>query len=421
MRTFRGGLSVALIAVGALLTGLNSADAANQSALNSLRANLTHNISAAGRFSGAYVVDLRTRKALFAWSERNRRLPASVEKIYTTSTALLRFGSKATLRTSVWGSGSLDKSGTWHGTLYLRGGGDPTFGSSSFDRSAYGTGATMERLVQNLLTNIHIRKIAGTIVGDETYFDGARGTAPYGYRLSSEIEGELSGLAYDRGLVDQAGTAFQSDPARFTAGAFISALGAAGVNIPVGTPIRTGAKPGNATRLAIVDSPRIPTLIRLTNSPSDNFFAEMLLKGIGARFGHRGSSSAGASVVKAQLAKFKIHPWLEDGSGLSRKDRTTPREVVVTLQQMASNPDFVNSLAVAGHTGTLAGRMGGTAADGRCHAKTGTLHDVSNLAGYCRAADGHTLAFAFLMNSVDSNAAHGLQDSMAIALANYNG
>ena len=73
--------------------------------------------------------------------------------------------------------------------------------------------------------------------------------------------------------------------------------------------------------------------------------------------------------LSAQLAKFKIHPWLEDGSGLSRRDWTTPREVVVTLQHMASNPDFVNSLAVAGSTGTLAGRMGGTAAGSASTAK----------------------------------------------------
>jgi D-alanyl-D-alanine carboxypeptidase/D-alanyl-D-alanine-endopeptidase (penicillin-binding protein 4) len=65
--------------------------------------------------------------------------------------------------------------------------------------------------------------------------------------------------------------------------------------------------------------------------------------------------------------------------------------------------------------------MHGTAAAGRCEAKTGTLHDVSNLAGYCRAADGHTLAFALLMNAVDPTAAQALQDSMTVAVARYNG
>ena len=58
------------------------------------------------------------------------------------------------------------------------------------------------------------------------------------------------------------------------------------------------------------------------------------------------------------------------------------------------------SLAVAGRNGTLYDRMRGTAAQDRCHAKTGTLRDVSALAGYCDTAGGERVAFAFLMNRV---------------------
>jgi D-alanyl-D-alanine carboxypeptidase/D-alanyl-D-alanine-endopeptidase (penicillin-binding protein 4) len=65
--------------------------------------------------------------------------------------------------------------------------------------------------------------------------------------------------------------------------------------------------------------------------------------------------------------------------------------------------------------------MAGTAAAGRCDAKTGTLLDASTLAGYCTARDGHTLAFAFMMNQVDPASVHPLQDAMATALARYNG
>ena len=80
------------------------------------------------------------------------------------------------------------------------------------------------------------------------------------------------------------------------------------------------------------------------------------------------------------------------------------------LRAMAANPDFVGSLAVAGETGTLQHGMKGTAAQGRCRGKTGTLHDVANVVGYCTARDGHTLAFAFLMNSVDPAAGHPIED-----------
>jgi D-alanyl-D-alanine carboxypeptidase/D-alanyl-D-alanine-endopeptidase (penicillin-binding protein 4) len=148
----------------------------------------------------------------------------------------------------------------------------------------------------------------------------------------------------------------------------------------------------------------------------------MLLKGLGAAFAGSGTTAAGAAVVRAQMARtFAIHPRLEDGSGLSRRDRTSPKQVVSLLSQLSTNTSFVNSLAVAGETGTLQNEMNGTVAQGRCRGKTGTLRDVANLVGYCRARDGHTLAFAFLMNSVDPSYGHLIEAQMAVALAQYNG
>jgi serine-type D-Ala-D-Ala carboxypeptidase/endopeptidase (penicillin-binding protein 4) len=89
---------------------------------------------------------------------------------------------------------------------------------------------------------------------------------------------------------------------------------------------------------------------------------------------------------------------------------------------MAPNKDFVDSLAVAGESGTMQSEMRGTLGQGRCRGKTGTLHDVANLVGYCTARDGHTLAFAFLMNALgDPAAGHSLEDQMGVALAKYNG
>jgi D-alanyl-D-alanine carboxypeptidase/D-alanyl-D-alanine-endopeptidase (penicillin-binding protein 4) len=164
-------------------------------------------------------------------------------------------------------------------------------------------------------------------------------------------------------------------------------------------------------------------LIALTNTPSDNFFAETLTKDLGARFGGAGTTAAGVAVIKAELSShFGLAPRFDDGSGLSRDDATTPRQVVSLLAQMADNPDFVNSLAVGGETGTLQHEMVGTPAQGACRGKTGTLIDVASLAGYCQAADGHTLAFAFLANRLgDPELGHQIEASMAVALARYNG
>jgi len=425
-----------VVGAGALLGAAPAASVAHASpiarragatpvaAARALANTLSREIRPAGSASGAYVVDLGTSRTLFSDRAGVARLPASVEKVYTTSTALVGLGPDARLTTTVLGRGTLDRYGGWHGTLYLKGGGDPSFGSAPFDRSDYagGAGATVQRLVGNVIREQGITSIDGRVVGDESYFDSVRGTPATGLQASTDVEGLLSALAYDRGLADERGTAFQTRPARFAAQRFVDALRAARVRIPTRTPIFSGPAPAGARILATVHSPSLATLIALTNTPSDNFFAEMLLKVIGARLGSHGSTAAGAAVVRATLARyFEIHPRLQDGSGLSRADRTTPRQVVIALEGMAGNPAFVDSLALAGETGTLAHELQGTAAQGRCRGKTGTLHDVSNLVGYCRARDGHTLAFAFLMNRIDPHSAHQIQDRMALTLAGYAG
>jgi serine-type D-Ala-D-Ala carboxypeptidase/endopeptidase (penicillin-binding protein 4) len=401
------------------------AAAAAQSPGAALTSSLAAGMRQIGGASGAYVVDLTTGQPLFAQAAGVGRMPASVEKLYTTSTALLRFGPAATLTTTVLGSGSLDSTGIWHGILYLRGGGDPTFGSAAFDRSAYGGGATMQRLVTNLLHATHLKAVQGRVVGDASYFDSLRGTPASGYGADlNDTEGLLSGLAYDRGFANFAGTVAQTRPALYATRQFVSALRAAGVQVPKGTPVSTGHSPAAAQRLAVVKSPPISRLIALTNTPSDNYLAEMLLKDLGARFGGAGTTAAGAAVVRSELAsQFGSAPRLVDGSGLSRSDTTTPRQVVTLLAHMESNSAFINSLATGGETGTLRHEMLGTPAQGACHGKTGTLHDVAALAGYCLARDGHELAFAFLANGVgNSDYAHSVEgNAMAPALARYNG
>jgi serine-type D-Ala-D-Ala carboxypeptidase/endopeptidase (penicillin-binding protein 4) len=426
-------MSRSLVRLGVLLlaflaappTGALAGNASRPSPLRHLRLALRRDLKSTGGASGAYVVDLNTRKVLFAEHVDARRLPASIQKLYTTSTALLRFGPAAKLTTSVFGTGWLDRHGVWHGTLYLRGGGDPTFGWASFDRSYYGRlGGTVQALVSSLIRQSGITGLKGRIVGDESYFDSLRGTAASGFRPYIYMDGELSGLAFDRGFANRSGTVYQRNPPLHAARQFAAALRRAGVKVPAHTRIRAGRTPAGARLLGTVQSPDMATLIRLTNTPSDNFMAEMLLKGLGARFGSGGTTRAGVAVVRSELSsRFGIHPTFDDGSGLSFQDSTTPRQVVRLLKDMAADQVFVHSLAVGGETGTLADYMRGTPARGHCRGKTGTLYDVANLAGYCVARDGQTLAFAFLVNGISNpDYVHLVEaNGMATALAKYNG
>ena len=128
------------------------------------------------------------------------------------------------------------------------------------------------------------------------------------------------------------------------------------------------------------------------------------------------------SCARSSPRRSAIHPRIDDGSGLSRGDWTSPHDVVTVLAGLSSDSAFTNSLSIAGETGTLAAGLQGTAAQGRCRGKSGTLHDVANLVGLCTAKDGHTLAFAFLMNGLsDPATGHSIEDEMAVAVAKYDG
>jgi D-alanyl-D-alanine carboxypeptidase/D-alanyl-D-alanine-endopeptidase (penicillin-binding protein 4) len=369
-----------------------------------LRARLAREMQRSGLpFAGVYVRDLDTGTALYAQKEDVARPPASVNKLYTTSTALLRFGPDATLHTQVVATGAVDATGVWRGDVYLKGAGDPTLGQLQINA-----------LAETIATQSGIRRVAGSVLGDESVFDSLRGSSRTGFRLDRDIAGVLSGVAVNRG--------FSKDgaPAKEAARRLAKALRTVGVGVDGASG--AGTAPEGAPEIAGVDSPRMADLIRFTNVPSDNFDAEMLLKDLGAHYGAGGTTTAGAAVVRAQLATFGVHPRIVDGSGLSRADRTTPRQVVRLLERMQGSafaPQFAASLPVVGRTGTMRRRMRGTVAQDRCQTKTGTLRAVSALAGYCQTTGGHTVAFAMLMSTGFITRAHGVQDRMTQAIATY--
>ena len=373
------------------------------------RSALASQMRFAGGGAGALVVDLDTDRQIYGFRADTARTPASVNKLFTTATALTLYGVDGHLTTRAMGDVGVDPAGVLIGNLYLRGGGDPAFGSRQ---------AT--ELADKLVLDQGLREVTGRVIGDETAFDSLRGTISEGYRVTSEV-GPLSALTFNRGRSGQRRPYFQVNPARFAAREFERALRRRGVAI--GAKARTGATPQSAIALAEHSSPTMAELARETNRPSDNFNAETLIKALGAEFGTSGTTRSGTVVVQRTMAGFGLRPRVVDGSGLSRGNRTTPRQVVTLLDHMASEesgPAFETSLPVAGRNGTLYDRMRRSVARDRCKAKTGTLRDVSALAGYCQTTAGSRVAFAFLMNRVSPYGARRLQDRMLSALARYS-
>jgi D-alanyl-D-alanine carboxypeptidase/D-alanyl-D-alanine-endopeptidase (penicillin-binding protein 4) len=368
-----------------------------------LQAKLTREMRIMGARGSAYVLDLQTGQPLFRWRADTARPPASVEKLYTTSTALLRLGPDTTFDTEVLSDVPVTPDGTLDGDVWLRGGGDPTLSTTRLDVLA-------RQLAGEGVTSVH-----GDVLGDGTIFDALRGSFRTGGAADSDMTGALGGLTVNRGYD---GGRYAASPSLVAAKRFFRSLRRARVRV-LG---RAAAGPADAgaTRLAMTSSVPLRTLVAETNTPSDNFYAETLLKTLGARAGLAGTTAAGAAVVRDQLASFGVHPRVADGSGLARANRTTPRQVVRLLDRMDGQQvatTFKSSLAVPGRSGTLRRRMRGTPAAGRCQAKTGTLNAVSALAGYCPSQDGHTIAFAFLMSNVSVFSAHGVQDRGTAAIA----
>ena len=301
------------------------------------------------------------------------------------------------------------------GDLYLVGGGDPSLDDGD-----------MRVLATELARDAGIKKVTGSVRGDESLFDRLRGSYDSGFGPDSDLGGRLGALTWGHGRFDAKG------PAHVAAGRLHGFLRKAGVKLGRKATVGSfaaggagGATPERAVDLATVSSPPMSALVAITNQPSDNFYAEMLVKALGARFGARGSTNAGLAVMRDALDTFGIRPRMVDGSGLSRADRATPRQIVRLLERMRAQADvraaWLSSLAVVGRSGTLRKRMRGTPARDACRGKTGTLIGVSALSGYCRAANGHTIAFSFLENRVYNLGAKRVEDRMVPAIARYDG
>jgi D-alanyl-D-alanine carboxypeptidase/D-alanyl-D-alanine-endopeptidase (penicillin-binding protein 4) len=414
-------------------------------AQTALQKTLSASMAGAGAYSGAYVMDSATNAELFSRNPDTRRTLASNTKLFTSAAALGRLGADSTIATSLLGSGALQPDGTWTGDLYLRGGGDPTFGTAAFTTRGYGSTATVEGLA-TFLSDAGFTRITGRVYGDESLFDALRGGPESRYGTSPWV-GPLSALDFNHGY----GTGgFLTDPALYAAQKLTAALKAA--RITVRGKASTAVAPDGSVELAEVRSPTIARLLRIQNKPSDNFFAELLMKGLSVN-GQPGSplrrsadplpttpsvanpaaaptpapvqpgpgtTKGGAKVAVKFARTVGATPVLVDGSGMSRADRASPRSVATLLDRMRDRPDFkslFDSLPIAGRDGTLDTRLRHGAARGRCRAKTGTLTNISALSGYCTTRSGRTVVFSILMNAVNVFGARRIQDRMVQAIA----
>jgi D-alanyl-D-alanine carboxypeptidase/D-alanyl-D-alanine-endopeptidase (penicillin-binding protein 4) len=216
-------------------------------------------------------------------------------------------------------------------------------------------------------------------------------------------------------------TASVDNPTGFFASAFREALASEGVPV-AGDAIDIDdfeSKPdlSGARTLAAHQSPPLRQLVSSMMKVSQNQYAELLLR------------TMGADRVREVLRQWNVPGEayvMVDGSGLSRYNYVSSDALVRILQAMRSNPAhaaaFIESLPVAGRDGTLSRRLAGTAAAGKVRAKTGTVDNARAIAGYVETADGETLVFSIIANNftVPSAVVDAAADKAIVRLATFS-
>jgi D-alanyl-D-alanine carboxypeptidase/D-alanyl-D-alanine-endopeptidase (penicillin-binding protein 4) len=188
---------------------------------------------------------------------------------------------------------------------------------------------------------------------------------------------------------------------------------------------RLAATPSNAKVLARAFSPDLAEIIRDINKYSNNTMAQQLFLSLGAQFRNEADgddAKAAQRVVRQWLAKKGItapHLVMENGSGLSRAERVSAREMAAMLQAAWRSPysaEFISSMPIAGTDGTMRKRLKTTAMAGEAHVKTGTLNTVRAIAGYSRDINGNTWAVVAILNDPKPWGASSVLDQVLLDL-----
>ncbi|SDS31073.1 D-alanyl-D-alanine carboxypeptidase/D-alanyl-D-alanine endopeptidase [Actinoplanes derwentensis] len=469
-----GRVLVAVLA-GTLLVVPAPAVAATGTPSAALGSELDRILAADGLAGATVAVDVRDAGSGAVLYQRNpevRVLPASNQKLLTAAAALEVLGPGYRFRTAVRALG---------GDLYLQGRGDPTMTYQRYDQLAAavaraGTRRFAGRLIADDTwfdrvplgldwswsdeTYDYTAPISGLTFAANTRFDtaavevrykGVAGKRPVvtvwpptkSVRVGNRAVTRGSGDSVDAVRVHgtrnvtvsgavaagRSGTTMVAvpDPTATAAGIFRAALRRHGVRVAGRTS--KGVVPGKARNVAALASPPLTEILRPLLKLSNNGHAEILVKAMSRATvpAKPGNWPAGLTAATAALRRLGVDTRLltmSDGSGLSRRNWMTVRQVTTLLRAARGRtwfPAFRTALPVAGNPdlmigGTLRNRMRGTPAAGNVRAKTGSLTGVNALSGYLTDVGGRDLVFAAIINGSVTSAT-GTLDSVAVTLA----
>lgn len=266
--------------------------------------------------------------------------------------------------------------------------------------------------------------------------DNRAEVGPRGSRRTFDIFRTGDGLGYLATGALAAGSAPRNesaavmDPNRYAALAFRQELAAAGILVRGNTRSTVDSLTYRSARttapIAEVRSRPLRDWLYPILSPSQNWFAEMLLKQLGKRFGSSGSWAEGRAVERRFLIDSvgvdSTEFSLQDGSGLATNNFIAPLAFTKLLSWARKHANFAainGGLPQSGKPGTLRDRFTGTPAATAVHAKTGSISGVNALSGYVEQAGGRVLVFSIMANHHTLGGARmiAMIDSVIVELA----
>jgi serine-type D-Ala-D-Ala carboxypeptidase/endopeptidase (penicillin-binding protein 4) len=412
---------------------------------------------------GITVSEYPNNEVILSTSPQISLAPASVLKLVTTATALEVFGPDFTFQTTLSYSGNI-LNDTLIGDMQIIGGGDPTLGSEYFPEKKdfmdkwikvlneigiksikgnliidasiydsepipntwiwedignyYGAGASGISVYDNQF-EIHLK--SASEAGKETQIIGISPEIPH-LKITNEVissdinkdEAYVFGGPKEhnriiRGTIPKNRTDFVvkaavPNPAELLASEFRNKLLANKISIS-GEMKYEKASSKNSVPISVIQSPPLKEIIRITNFESVNLFAEHLLKHLGYHKTGLGTTKDGCKFV-GQFWKGKGIDmsgfYIVDGSGLSRFNAVTSKQIVDILIEMKTKSkypvDFQQSMPMAGN-GTLTVFDPDKFPDNSLHAKSGSMTRVRCFAGYLTTQSGRLLSFAILLNN----------------------
>jgi D-alanyl-D-alanine carboxypeptidase/D-alanyl-D-alanine-endopeptidase (penicillin-binding protein 4) len=405
-----------------------------------------------------HIEDLDTGEVVLAWLPGEPRNPASTMKLLTTLVALDVLGPAYRWKTDIYALGEI-KDGTLEGDLLLKGHGDPflvtervwkmlrrirqsgidsisgdlLLDDSYFDIGEYDPAAfdkqplraynvapnallmnfkvvrywfepdgesvtvRLDPPLENLGVDNRLKLVQGYCGGYQRGITVTNNGDNDGVTFSGRFPNGCKRYAMDRTVLSHN---------EFAYGLFSSLWRESGGTLDGGW--RKAVAPEDMEPLFTFDSPSLAEMIARVNKHSNNVMARQVLYTLAAEvLGPPGTEKGGREVIGKWLSDNGLEPAelaIENGAGLSRASRITAADMASLLRfawKQPYMPEYLASMSLTGLDGTLSRRFRGSELAGKAHLKTGSLDDVTAIAGYLQARSGRRFSVVVLQNFQD--------------------